>query len=165
MYKRQFLGNGSYGSVHLVFSKQYNQCFALKKIPFKEFQKVEVDSLAILNHNNIVRLYKYYIVNDYVYLLLEYCPFAVDKLIEEKTILHPHDCISYAYGLLQGLDYCHSKNLAHGDIKPSNFLIDSFGRIKITDFGMAMFKKANGLCDKYSGCFIFMAPELSLIHI
>lgn len=157
---RSFLGEGTYGSILLVYSYQYQQCFALKKIPTNAFQQVEIESLTVLNNNNIVRLYQYYFFNDFVYLLLEYCPYSVDKIMEEKKIFHPHDCLTHAYGLLQALNYCHKRNIAHGDIKPSNFLIDSFGRIKITDFGLAMIRKPNELCDKYSGCFIFMAPEI-----
>ena len=40
-------------------------------------------------------------------------------------------------GLLQGLSFMHSCNIAHRDIKPHNIMIDSRGRPKIIDFGLS----------------------------
>ena len=40
--------------------------------------------------------------------------------------------------ILDGLDYCHRRQIAHRDLKPPNILIDKNNCVKITDFGLSM---------------------------
>jgi len=44
---------------------------------------------------------------------------------------------NFAYQLLQGLNYCHRKNILHRDLKPQNILLTESGKIKLADFGLA----------------------------
>lgn len=41
------------------------------------------------------------------------------------------------YQLLRGLQYCHSHNVLHRDLKPQNLLINDNGELKLADFGLA----------------------------
>ncbi len=53
------------------------------------------------------------------------------------AIISPKNAVQIAYGILQALDYAHQKNVIHRDIKPSNVLLNSNGKIKVIDLGLA----------------------------
>ena len=62
--------------------------------------------------------------------------------------------------ILQGLDYLHSKNIVHGDLKPDNMLLASDGRVKISDFGSARTIEHGHTTVRTMGTPAFLAPEM-----
>lgn len=62
--------------------------------------------------------------------------------------------------LPQGLDYLHSKNIVHGDLKPDNMLLASDGRVKISDFGSARMVDHGHTTVRTMGTPAFLAPEM-----
>jgi len=66
--------------------------------------------------------------------------FAVPQKKTEGTPLHPANTTAIneaLYQLCEGIDYLHTRDLAHGDVKPANILITPDGRVVILDFGIA----------------------------
>jgi serine/threonine protein kinase len=61
---------------------------------------------------------------------------------------------------LQGLDYLHANQVAHGDLKPDNLLLSACGKVKIADFGSSQLTRACSLVNKTCGTPAFMAPEM-----
>ena len=62
----------------------------------------------------------------------------LEKVIKEPSIiLSLADIKSYVLMTLKGLEYLHVNWILHRDIKPNNLLIDAYGVLKITDFGLA----------------------------
>jgi len=53
-----------------------------------------------------------------------------------KTCLSEEHIITILYNMLCALNFMHSANLIHRDLKPGNFLIDSQCNIKVCDFGL-----------------------------
>ncbi|EGW30178.1 uncharacterized protein SPAPADRAFT_63791, partial [Spathaspora passalidarum NRRL Y-27907] len=74
--------------------------------------------------------------------------------------------------ILTGVRYLHRKNIIHGDLKPENFLLDSDGIIKISDFGYSLDLNTNDYQQEillnprtiYCGTNSFKAPELFQIE-
>lgn len=61
---------------------------------------------------------------------------------------------------VQGLDYLHANQLAHGDLKPDNLLLGADGRVKIADFGSSQLTRCCDLVNRTAGTPAFMAPEM-----
>ncbi|EAX90213.1 CAMK family protein kinase [Trichomonas vaginalis G3] len=157
---RNVIGEGSFGKLFLVYSSHYDQCFALKKIPQLSFHENEIECLKHICQKNIINLYNYYRFDGHVYLLMEYCPNDLNLLIHQDKEIDPELLRVYIYDILQAIKTCHDNNIAHQDIKPSNFLIDKYGRIKVCDFGLSNIYEDNPTCNTFKGTMLFMAPEL-----
>ena len=102
----------------------------------------EAQSAAKLSHVNIVNvfdigqdLYKgemiYYIVMEYV------DGKTLKDEIVSKGKLFNHDIIDFSIQIAQALKTAHQAGIVHRDIKPQNILIDNYGLLKVTDFGIA----------------------------
>lgn len=61
---------------------------------------------------------------------------------------------------MQGIHYLHSHKIAHGDLKPDNFLLGTNGHIKIADFGSSQLTRVSDLVNRSAGTPAFMAPEM-----
>lgn len=103
---------------------------------------IEAQSAAKLSHVNIVNvfdigedLYKgqriYYIVMEYV------DGQTLKDFIVEKGKLSNEEITDYSIQIAQALKTAHQAGIIHRDIKPHNILIDKYGLLKVTDFGIA----------------------------
>lgn len=129
-----FLGEGSFSTVFLCKSIQYNHLFAVKRTFKHKLTQFEFNTLMSLNHPNIIKLYDAF--NDDVsqFLVMEYCEKGT---IFQKGRLPYEKFISYAKQILEALAFCHKKIIAHRDIKPENILLDNYDKIKLADFGLS----------------------------
>lgn len=65
--------------------------------------------------------------------------------------------------LLRAVAYFQAKGVAHRDIKPENILLDKFGNVKVTDFGLATVFRYRGTTRKLNkkcGTPPYVAPEV-----
>ncbi|KAH0795287.1 CMGC family protein kinase [Histomonas meleagridis] len=142
----QELGSGCYSTVYKARDKISGEIVALKKVKiFDKMQGLPMayyrESKFLMNnsHENIISLKKIFNCheNHQIYLVLECCECDLNSLIKEGHGLNYKNVKQYMLQILNALGYMHSKNIAHRDIKPSNVLIDSEGKIKLADFGLA----------------------------
>src|SRR5678815_5393445 len=93
--------------------------------------------LARLHHPNIVTVYDSGRAGDFFYLLMEH----VDGVNLRQAMLTSRFTPAQALGIVpricDALQFAHNEGVLHRDIKPENILLDTKGRIKIADFGIA----------------------------
>ncbi|KAK4785730.1 hypothetical protein SAY86_002419 [Trapa natans] len=69
----------------------------------------------------------------------------------------------YFQQLIHAVDYCHSRGVFHRDLKPENLLLDAFGHLKISDFGLSALSRQvrdDGLLHTTCGTPNYVAPEV-----
>ena len=96
----------------------------------------EINSLRVLTHPNIVRLEEVIINDTHIGIVLEYASGGeFYKYIQEKKRLKENEGCRLFAQLISGVQYMHSKGMAHRDLKLENLLLDRFENLIITDFG------------------------------
>ena len=162
------IGRGAYGEIYLVFSNKYQKEFACKVFNCKEndFEKMkksfnkEIETVQQLSHQNIIKYYDHFVEKHCFYIILEYCSNGTLFNFVRMRQLPDASLYRCAYQILSALEYMHSKNIAHLDIKPDNILVDEHCRLIVTDFGLAKNMSDKELHNVYAGSFMYMAPEI-----
>ena len=178
------LGEGHFGSVKLVKSNLTNKLYAMKEIKSTRYQsekqrktvEKEIKLLENLHHPNVITYFNSFKQNGNFYIIIEYINGGSleDLLIEnikKKRKIDEKRLWDLLIQSLSGLLYLHEKKkIIHRDVKPDNLLLDTKGRLKISDFGVSAIQSENveeGLKCHFTvaGPIQFMAPEVALGEI
>jgi len=172
----ELLGKGGMGAVYKVRQPGLDRLVAVKILPpevgadpaFAERFGREARALARLNHPNIVAVYdsgKTSSPRELYYFVMEY----VDGVNLRQAIragrLRPAEALKIVPQICDALQFAHDTGIVHRDIKPENILLDSKGRIKIADFGLAKLagKEVGSVTltgtQQAMGTLHYMAPE------
>ena len=149
------VGEGTYGVVYKARDKESGEICALKRcLPHHEasdgFPQTTLREIMILrelafyNHPGIVQLKDVAVSSSRsgVFLVFEYCEHDLANLIDNYYTKHSRSIFSEAQAkqlsiqLLSAIDFLHSRNLIHRDIKLSNLLYNHHGRLRLADFGL-----------------------------
>ena len=126
----EYLGKEEFSEVYMVKNKNNNDIFALKKLKRNKLAKeeeikYELEKLKQLNHAYINKIYKYYITDEYVFLLEEFCSEGnlFDKI--QKGKMFPEFIVKIImFEIFKSLIYLNSKSLTHGNLKLENILVE-----------------------------------------
>ena len=121
----------------------------------------EIHLLSNIIHKNIIKYYYVIKTENTIQIFLEYCSGgSLSKLIEKSGPMKEEEIRNYAEQILHGLNYLHSYNVIHRDIKGANILITQQGVIKLTDFGSAKLLCNEDLYHSLKGTPNWLAPEV-----
>ena len=164
------IGEGGMANVYLAYDTILDRNVAVKILRgdlagdekfVRRFQR-EAIAASSLSHPNIVEMYdvgeddgKYFIVMEYIEGT------TLKSLIKRRGALTLSEVIDIMLQLTAGLACAHDSYIIHRDIKPQNVLILDDGRVKITDFGIAMAMNSNELTQTNSvmGSVHYLPPE------
>jgi serine/threonine protein kinase/Flp pilus assembly protein TadD len=162
------IGSGGMGEVYLAEDTQLDRKVALKFLPPHLFQyedcrkrfRREAQAAAKLSHPNIITIHE---VGDY-----QGRPFIAMEHVEGRSLrditaeeFDIDRIIGIAVQLCDALQSAHAAGITHRDIKPSNIIIDSAGRPRLLDFGLATVRGGEHLTKTGStlGTVGYMSPE------
>ena len=127
---------------------------------------IEAQTLASLNHQNIVRIYDFLEHKGNLILVMEFVEGeSLDSLIKNKTGPISEERTKYLFTqILDAIGYAHEKSVIHRDIKPANILIAKGDEVKIIDFGIVKILQDDAQPGTTKsgtkiGTPIFMSPE------
>lgn len=153
---KKIIGSGSFSNIMLCQSKKYQQDFAIKRTSKYRITESEYNTIKSLDHPNIIKLYDEFEDDCAQYLVMEYCS---NGTLKQKKKISEEKFIYYAKQILSAVSYCHSKNIAHRDIKPDNIFIDQYDKIKLADFGYAKKLNYNEESNELCGSLRCFSPE------
>ena len=137
------LGDGSYGKVVLVKSKEDGKQFAIKIIrkdllnTFNKQYEIHVEKFCLiyLSHPNIIKFNKSFQDKKHLYFVMEYCKNKdLGKLIRKIGSFNFKLAQYYAAEIISAISYMKKMGVYHRDLKPENIGIDEDMHLKILDF-------------------------------
>lgn len=113
---------------------------AVKKMDLRKQQRRELlfNEVVILrdyHHPNIVETYNSYLVNDELWVVMEYLEGGALTDIVTHSRMDEEQIATVCKQVLKALAYLHSQGVIHRDIKSDSILLASDGRVKLSDFG------------------------------
>ena len=139
------IGEGGTAKVYLAYDQLNERNVTLKILKkdniderkIKKFKK-EAETLALLDDDNIVKIYDVGEDNGLHFIVTEYIDgMTLKDYIKTCSPIPTEEIISISMQILKGIKHAHSKNVVHKDLKSQNILLDENKKVKITDFGIA----------------------------
>jgi len=163
------IGQGGMGVVYEASQSSLNRTVAIKILPkqmaldedFVRRFRQEGEVIAGLDHENIVRVYDVEVIDGLSCIIMEYIEGqSLHQLLETRT-LDAEAVRAFGVPVARALEVAHRRGVIHRDVKSANVMVNSDGRVKLMDFGIA--KAAGSGVKTITGAVLgtpeYMAPE------
>jgi serine/threonine-protein kinase len=167
------LGSGGMSTVYLAQDEVLDRPVAVKLLHREISQEAdqlerfrrEARAAARLSHPNLVSVIDAGEDEGRPYIVFEYVEGdTLKRRIQHEGGLPTDEAVAYAIEIGRGLIAAHGRKLVHRDVKPQNVLIDTDGRAKVTDFGIARSMESQGLTatGRVLGTTDYVSPEQAM---
>jgi tRNA A-37 threonylcarbamoyl transferase component Bud32 len=167
------IGHGGMSAVFKTRQPKLDRVVALKVLPkslaatpgFAERFNREGRVLARLSHPSIVAVHDFGESGGFAYLTMEFVDGVNLRQAMRAGRFTPEQALKIIPAICDALQFAHTQGVLHRDIKPENILLDTAGRVKIADFGIAKIlnEKGGDMLLTQSGAKLgtapYMAPE------
>lgn len=126
----------------------------------------EARAIARLKHPAIVGIYQFGEFESLYYMAMAFIDgqdlgMILKDHAHKNTIMPLADVLKIMRDIASALDYAHSENVIHRDVKPSNIMVTSDGHAVLTDFGLAL-NTQEGTIGNTFGSAHYIAPEQAI---
>jgi len=162
---RRRVGGGGAGVVYTAQDPKLDRVVAIKLLhSATDSAAVEREArvLARLNHPHVVAVYDVGEHDGQAFIAMEYVPGPTLAGWLAAQVRTWKEIVDVFVAASLGLAAAHDAGLVHGDIKPTNIIVGSDGRVRVSDFGIARVRDDSGAGDEdgvRSGTPAYMAPE------
>lgn len=167
---QEIIGVGGMSVVYKAYDNIDDRIVAVKILKeefsaneeFKRRFKNESKAIALLSHQNIVKVYDVNFGEKLQYIVMEYIDgITLKEYINKQGAITWNDALYFMTQILRAVQHAHDKGIVHRDIKPQNIILLSNGSIKVTDFGIARFSRSDTktLTEEAIGSVHYIAPE------
>lgn len=165
------LGVGGMGAVFRARDESLLRFVAIKVIrgrtneggqSRKERLVQEARAQARVNHPNVVHIYYVGTSQDCPFFAMEYVSGQPLAAVLRERRLSFAEIVKIGLQTAEALRYSAAMGIVHGDVKPGNILLDEFGQVKLSDFGLASCETTGaGKLSGPAGTLNYMAPEVA----
>lgn len=169
----EFIGNiaaGKFGSVNKYRHRATGVIYAIKSVALTKDIQREAYILKKLNNPGIPTYYGSFIYNKRYHIVMEYVEgITLAEYMQNSGTIDPFTLYTFTKWLFNTVNYIHSRNIVHGDIKPLNIIINTIHkRFMLVDFGFACSTNIDNpyhCKNNTSGTPYFIAPEKWIYNI
>ncbi|MGV7208250.1 protein kinase domain-containing protein [Oxalobacteraceae bacterium A2-2] len=140
---RERLGEGGFGEVYAAWDERLQRLVALKRLRLAsadggaERLMKEARLAASLQHAAFVRIHALEQDGWSQSIVMELVPGHTLRAALQGAPLEPSRALDITGQVAAAMQEAHGQNLVHGDLKPSNLMLEPSGAVRILDFGLA----------------------------
>ncbi len=161
------LGAGGAGTVHAAWDEQTQRDVAIKRLPLGQDDHSWQREAAVaqrLAHPGLVPVRDSFELDGHAHLVMDQVPGQTLKARLAQGPVSPGDARDWTRQVALAVGAAHAQGVVHGDLKPSNLMLEPGGQVRVLDFGVArlvdpLATMTQGDALASAGTLAYMAPE------